>query len=83
MDASSIFCHIWFDHFLKLEAKAQNYLVLEILEGHASLTKNIALLEKTCKDNVHVIIHNPHIIMVAAAACFIYVTLEHILFPRR
>lgn len=85
MDASSIFCHIWFDHFLKLEVKAQNYLVLLILDKYASFIKNIALLEKASKNNVHVFtcIYSPHITMIAATGCFIYVTLRHILFPRR
>jgi hypothetical protein len=48
-----------------------------------SLTKNIVLLEKAHEDNVHVFIHSPHITKIAASGCFIYVALEHILFPKR
>jgi hypothetical protein len=57
MDAERIFCPIWFDHFLKSVKSSQDPPVSPILDGHATHTKEIALLENTSENLVHILAH--------------------------
>lgn len=55
-----IFCPTWFDHFLKHTKPTANEPVLLILDGHASHTKNIVLLERARNSHVHILCIPPH-----------------------
>lgn len=57
---SEIFCPTWFDHFLKHAKPTAKDPVLLILDGHASHTKNLLLLERARKSFVHILCIPPH-----------------------
>lgn len=57
---SEIFCPIWFTHFLKCVKPTEDDPVLLILDGHATHTKNINLLEQARQNHVSIICIPPH-----------------------
>lgn len=57
---TEIFCPTWFDHFLRHVKPTADQPILLILDGHASHTKNIALLETARINHVHIICLPPH-----------------------
>ncbi|KAJ8915989.1 hypothetical protein NQ315_016666 [Exocentrus adspersus] len=57
---SSIFVPTWFNHFLKYAIKpSADDPVLLILHGHATHTKNLALVEIARENNVHILVLPP------------------------
>ncbi|KAB0790448.1 hypothetical protein PPYR_15170 [Photinus pyralis] len=57
---TEIFCPTWLDHFLRHAQPTADQPILLIPDGHASHTKNIALLETARKKHVHIICLPPH-----------------------
>jgi hypothetical protein len=58
---TEIICPVWFDHFLKSVKPIEDDPVMLMLDGHATHTKNIALLEKARENHVHILCIPPHI----------------------
>ena len=50
----------WFHHFLAFAKPTESKPVLLILDGHATHTKNIALIDLARQNNVHIICLPPH-----------------------
>ncbi|KAJ8915953.1 hypothetical protein NQ315_016629 [Exocentrus adspersus] len=57
---SSIFAPTWFNHFLKYAKPSADDHVLLILNGHATHTKNLTLVEMARENNVHILVLPPH-----------------------
>jgi hypothetical protein len=57
---TEIFCPVWFDHFLISVKPTEDDPVMLILDGHATHTKNISLLEKARENHVHILCIPPH-----------------------
>ncbi|KAJ3655327.1 hypothetical protein Zmor_014462 [Zophobas morio] len=55
-----IFCDVWFPHFLKYARSSEESPVLLILDGHATHTKNLNLIEKAKANHVHKLVLPPH-----------------------
>lgn len=57
---SNIFAPIWFTHFLKHTKPSPDDPVLLILDGHATHTKNLTLIQMARENNVHILVLPPH-----------------------
>jgi len=57
---SEIFAPTWFNHFLRHAKPTAEDPVLLILDGHATHTKNIALIEMARENHVHILVIPPH-----------------------
>ncbi|XP_056647226.1 tigger transposable element-derived protein 1-like [Diorhabda sublineata] len=57
---SEIFSDVWFNHFLKYTKPSETESVLLILDGHATHTKNLTLVEKARANYVNIIVIPPH-----------------------
>lgn len=57
---AEIFAPIWFEHFLHHARPTKQDPVLLILDGHATHTRNLTLLEMARANNVHILVIPPH-----------------------